>query len=124
MSASSQDPRSSALENAGKALNRLESAGTRWNPPEFSSVLTNRLNSIAIKVLAAETQIDDSLVSKFIRNAGALKLTDVSKLVRAAELKAVDLNRRCVRPDELAYLRGLYARVNDQAPWLLDEDEA
>jgi hypothetical protein len=39
-------------------------------------------------------------------------------------LKVVDEGRTCVPPAELDFLRSVYRRVSDQAPWLLSEDES
>ena len=92
--------------------------------PEFDGILRKRLESVAVKDLAADTMIDASQLSKFILGHAALKLDDVSKLVKRADLKAVDKNRVCVRKEELAFLRRVHALVNEHAQWLLNEAEA
>lgn len=92
--------------------------------PEFAGILRKRLEELPRKDVAVETRIDPSLLGKFVGGTAALKLDDVSAVMRAVGLKAVDKDRVCVRRDELRYLRGLYARVQEHAPGLLDEDEA
>ena len=91
---------------------------------EFVGILRNRLENMATKVVAAEIDVDASHVGKVLRGTAALTLNDTTKLIKLAGLKVVDQQRTCVRPDEIAYLRQLYARVATQAPWLLNEDEA
>lgn len=76
-----------------------------------------------MKVLAADTDIDPSLLGKFLRCHAALQIDDVSKLVRRAGLKVVDQRRTCVDPGYLGFLRRLAKRVEEQAPWLITEDE-
>lgn len=90
----------------------------------FDGILRKRLEAVAVKDLAADTLIDASQLSKFLLNHAALKLDDVSKLVKRADLKAVDKNRVCIRKEELAFLRRVHALVNEHAQWLLDEAEA
>lgn len=92
--------------------------------PEFDGILRKRLEAVAVKDLAADTNIDASQLSKFLLNHAALKLDDVSKLVKRAELKAVDVSRVCVRREELAFLRRVHALVNEHAPCLLNESES
>lgn len=75
------------------------------------------------KVIAAEAGIDASHVGKVLAGTAALKLDDVSKLIRLAGLKAVDAGRVCVRAEEIAFLRRMYRVVSEQAPWLLDEGD-
>lgn len=48
----------------------------------------------------------------------------VFQLLAHAGLKVVDETRQCVQPSEIQFLRALYARVSDQAPWLLQEGDA
>ena len=91
---------------------------------EFVGILRNRLENMSTKAVAAEIDVDASHVGKVLNGTAALKLTDVASLLKLAGLKVVDQQRTCVRPDEIAYLRQLYARVAMQAPWLLNEDEA
>lgn len=92
--------------------------------PEFDGILRKRLEAVAVKDLAADTLIDASQLSKFILGHAALKLDDVSKLVKRVELKVVDVNRVCIRREELAFLRRVHALVNEHAQWLLNEAEA
>lgn len=92
--------------------------------PEFDGILRKRLEAVAVKDLAADTLIDASQLSKFLLNHAALKLDDISKLVKRADLKAVDVTRVCVRREELAFLRRVHALVNEHAQWLLNEAEA
>ncbi len=79
---------------------------------------------VAVGNLAVDTSIDSSQVGKFINGTAALRISDVSKLVRRVGLKVVDQNRVCIRPEELAFLRRLHAVVNEHAQWLLNEAEA
>lgn len=92
--------------------------------PEFDGILRKRLEAVPIKDLAADTRIDASHLSKFILGHAALKLDDVSKLVKRVDLKTVDVNRVCIRREELAFLRRVHAIVIEHAQWLLDEAEA
>jgi hypothetical protein len=92
--------------------------------PDFAGVLRRRLDHVPGKVLASELAYDESHIGKFLNGTGAMTLRHVAKLVEIAKLKAVDADRTCVRKAEIQYLRELYARVQSQAPWLLDEAEA
>lgn len=78
---------------------------------------------MVLKVLSADTDIDASLLGKFLRGQAALQIDDVAKLVRAAGLKAVDVKRTCVDPGYLGFLRRLASRVEERSPWMLTEDE-
>lgn len=92
--------------------------------PDFAGTLRRRLEHIPGKVLAVELAYDESHIGKFLKGGAALTLPHVSKLMELAKLKAVDQARTCIRKEEVQYLRSLYARVQEQAPWLLDEAEA
>lgn len=89
--------------------------------PEFFGTLRNRLESLPNKEIAIDTDIDESHLGKVLAGKAALKLSDVGKLVKKANLKLVDASRVCVRKDEIAFLRHLYAVVTDHAPHLLNE---
>lgn len=91
--------------------------------PDFVGILRNRLEALPHKVIAAETKIDASHLGKALLGTAALKLSDVARLMALAQLKAVDSTRVCVRAEEIALLRRVYALVNDQAPWLLNMEE-
>ena len=91
---------------------------------DFAGVLRKRLEAVPLKVLSVDLSYDESHIGKFLKGGAALPLAHVSKLVEIAGLKAVGKDRHCSRPEELRYLRGLYARVNEHAPWLLDEAES
>lgn len=93
-------------------------------PPDFAGTLRKRLENVAGKVLAVELAYDESHIGKFLKGHAALTLPHVSKLMEVAGLKAVDKTRVCTRPEEVRYLRALYARVQEHAPWLLDEEES
>lgn len=97
------------------------SAGAVSSAPEFVGILRNRLELLPTKEIAIDTSIDPSHLGKALAGHAALKLSDVSKLVRVANLKLVDASRVCVRRDEIAFLRHLYAVVTDHAPHLLNE---
>jgi hypothetical protein len=90
---------------------------------DFAGIVRRRLENVLNKVISAETGIDASHLSKVLAGRGAITLDATAKLLNLAGLKAVDQNRICVRPDEIDYLRKLYARVSEQAPWLLNEAE-
>jgi hypothetical protein len=91
---------------------------------DLDGIIRKRAEAEPLKVLAADLAIDPSLLGKFLNGSGALKLDDVSRLVKRLHLKPVDLSRTCVRTDEIHALRDLYARVQAHVPWLLDEEEA
>lgn len=92
--------------------------------PEFAGILRKRLEDKPIKQVAVEAACDASLMGKFLSGQAALKLPAIEKLMTLAELKAVVINRVCVRQHEIEMLRRLYAVVSDNAPWLLNEAEA
>ena len=93
-------------------------------PPDFQGTLRKRLENVAGKVLAVELAYDESHIGKYLNGNAAMSLAHVQKLMKLAKLKAVDETRVCVKPDEIRYLRALYARVQEHACWLLDEAES
>lgn len=95
--------------------------GPASSTPEFAGILRNRLENVPHKDVAADTRIDASLLGKFISGKGALTLDDVSSLMKAIGLKAVDVSRVCVRKEEITFLRRVYSVVSDLAPHLLHE---
>lgn len=90
--------------------------------PEFAGILRQRLEALAHKAVALEASVDASLLGKFLAGNAAMKIEDVSALVRIAGLKAVDQGRTCVPRAEIEFLRKAYRRLCDLAPWVLDED--
>lgn len=99
------------------------SAQAGSSAPEFDGILRNRLEREPVKVIAADTDIDPSLLGKFLKGTAALQIDDVAKLIRRAGLKAVDQRRTCVDPGYLNFLRRLAQRVESHASWLLTEDD-
>lgn len=99
------------------------SQSTISSAPEIAGILRKRLEAKPIKDLAVDVGYDASHIGKFLEGTAALKLGHIEKLMSAADLKVVDRNRTCVRPEEIRYLRALYARVQEHASWLLDEGE-
>lgn len=82
------------------------------------SMLLQRLQGDASS-FAAAMGVSESTISR-LKNEHAESLCT---LMAHAGLKIVDQERTCVRPAELELLRKVYARVSEQAPWLLDEAE-
>lgn len=89
----------------------------------FAGTLRHRLELVPHKSVAIDAQVDASQLGKFLAGNAALRLEDIESLVKIAGLKVVDAKRVCVKAEELAFLRRVYATVVEQVPHLLQEDE-
>lgn len=86
-------------------------------------ILLNRIQLGKLETSAAAISGDISELSKFVNGKGALTGKKISGLLTAHGLKVVDSSRLCLRREEVAMLRRVYAIVVDQAPHLLNEIE-
>ncbi len=76
------------------------------------------------KKLAVQADCEAFLMEKCLCVQAELKSQAIETLMTLAELKALVINRVCVRQHEIEMLRRLYAVVSDKATWLLNEAEA
>lgn len=100
MTPSSPTPDERARKAYSAFLQRLSPDGTQRN-------------------LAHVNGVSESTITRWKETA-----EPVLKLCAQLGLKLVDEGKQCTDPGELKLLRSVYARVADQAPWLLDQGDA
>lgn len=83
------------------------------------SILLHRMQGSASSIAAA-MGVSESTISR-LKTEHAETLCQI---MAHAGLKIVDVSRTCVPTTEIDLLRKVYARVSEQAPWLLQESEA
>lgn len=71
------------------------------------------------EVIAAAIGVSGSTVSRAKENFEL-----VTQIIAHSGLKLVDEGHTCVPATEIAFLRKVYARVCDEAPWLVNEGDA
>lgn len=85
-----------------------------------SSIVLQRLSPTGTQsALATALGVSEATISRNKEHIEAV-LTMVAHL----GLKVVDESRICLNPGEIKFLRETYARVQEQAPWLLNESES
>lgn len=94
------------------------STDPRARARKLQSAILQRLGQHGVQArLATELQVDESTVSRWKSD-----LERTTQILSLLGLKVVDENKVCVRPDEIGFLRKVYQRVCELAPWVMDED--
>lgn len=95
----------------------LESIEARW-------ILLKRLESHPKQgAIATASGLDESTLSAWKNNKGAMKIGNLRLLLRALNLKLVDADSKCVREETFRELTQLAARALRETPQLLWEEE-